>query len=73
MTDTLPDRQQRPADEQPSYETGGLRLALLVGSLVALGVLAGWAWVAIILGVVVMIFLHERLATSSPPSGRARR
>ncbi|MGH9236220.1 MAG: M50 family metallopeptidase [Acidimicrobiales bacterium] len=59
MTDTLPDRRQRPADEQPSYETGGLRLALLVGSLVALGVLAGWAWVAIILGVVVMIFLHE--------------
>jgi len=30
-----------------------------VGSLVALGLLAGWAWVAIILGVVVMIFLHE--------------
>jgi membrane-associated protease RseP (regulator of RpoE activity) len=59
VTDTLPHRQQRPADEQPSYETGGLRLALLVGSLVALGLLAGWAWVAIILGVVVMIFLHE--------------
>jgi membrane-associated protease RseP (regulator of RpoE activity) len=59
VTDTLPDRQRRPADEQPSYETGGLRLALLVGSLVALGLLAGWAWVAIILGVVVMIFLHE--------------
>jgi membrane-associated protease RseP (regulator of RpoE activity) len=59
VTDTLPDRQRRPADEQPTYETGGLRLALLVGSLVALGLLAGWAWVAIILGVVVMIFLHE--------------
>jgi len=59
VTDTLPDRQHRPADEQPSYETGGLRLVLLVGSLVALGLLAGWAWVAIILGVVVMIFLHE--------------
>jgi membrane-associated protease RseP (regulator of RpoE activity) len=47
------------ADGRPSYETGGLRLALLVGSLVALGLLSGWAWVAIILGVVVMIFLHE--------------
>jgi membrane-associated protease RseP (regulator of RpoE activity) len=43
----------------PSYETGGLRLALLVGALLALGFLAGWSLVAIILGVVVMIFLHE--------------
>jgi membrane-associated protease RseP (regulator of RpoE activity) len=47
------------ASETPSYETGGLRLALLVGSLVALGFLTGWPVVAIILGVVVMIFLHE--------------
>ena len=47
------------AEAAPSYETGGLRMALLVGSLAALGVFAGWAWVAIIFGVVVMIFLHE--------------
>jgi membrane-associated protease RseP (regulator of RpoE activity) len=52
---------QRPAahDDQPSYETGGIRLAILVGLIVALGVLAGWAWPVIIGGVVVMIFLHE--------------
>jgi membrane-associated protease RseP (regulator of RpoE activity) len=51
-----PDR-PRPGD--PGYETGGLGGLLLVAGLVALGVKAGWAWVAIILGVVVMIFLHE--------------
>ncbi len=48
-----------PADEVPSYETGGLRLALLVGALALVGVYWGLAAVAIILGVVVMIFLHE--------------
>jgi membrane-associated protease RseP (regulator of RpoE activity) len=54
------DRATSPVhDEQPSYETGGLRLALLVGSLALVGVLWGVAAVAIILGVVVMIFLHE--------------
>jgi membrane-associated protease RseP (regulator of RpoE activity) len=53
------DRRSGTGDGQPSYETGGLRLAALVGSLVVLGLYAGWAWVAIILGVVVMIFLHE--------------
>jgi membrane-associated protease RseP (regulator of RpoE activity) len=46
-------------DEQVSYETGGLRLALLVGAGVALGLLGGWIYLGIVLGVVVMIFLHE--------------
>jgi membrane-associated protease RseP (regulator of RpoE activity) len=45
--------------EPESYKTGGLRLALLVGGLAAIGVFHGWAWVAIIFGIVVMIFLHE--------------
>ncbi len=48
-----------PDDEYVSYETGGVRLALLVASGVALGVLAGWIYVGVVLGVVVMIFLHE--------------
>jgi membrane-associated protease RseP (regulator of RpoE activity) len=54
------DRSDAPAPaEQPTYETGGLRLVLLVGSLALVGALWGVAAVAIILGIVVMIFLHE--------------
>ncbi|HEX5946061.1 MAG TPA: site-2 protease family protein [Acidimicrobiales bacterium] len=50
----------RPRTEgEPVYETGGLRLALLVGAFVALGVFAGWVYAGIVLGVVIMIFLHE--------------
>ena len=45
--------------ETPSYETGGLRLALVVGALALLGLRFGWSVLAIVLGVVVMIFLHE--------------
>src|ERR671911_150954 len=45
--------------ERPSYETGGLRLALLVGSVLALGLLANWSYVLVVFGIVVMIFLHE--------------
>jgi membrane-associated protease RseP (regulator of RpoE activity) len=48
-----------PTDDQPSYETGGLRLALLIGSILVLGLLFGWAVPVVIGGVVVMIFLHE--------------
>jgi membrane-associated protease RseP (regulator of RpoE activity) len=48
-----------PSDDQPTYETGGLRLVLLVGAILALGFFSGWAWPVIIGGVVVMIFLHE--------------
>jgi membrane-associated protease RseP (regulator of RpoE activity) len=50
-----------PADEgdRPAYETGGLRLALLVAGIVAVGVLGNWSAVLVILGIVVMIFLHE--------------
>jgi membrane-associated protease RseP (regulator of RpoE activity) len=43
----------------PDYETGGLRLALLVTGVAAIGVLGSWSAVLIILGIVVMIFLHE--------------
>jgi membrane-associated protease RseP (regulator of RpoE activity) len=45
--------------EQVTYETGGLRLALLIGAGIALGVFAGWIYLGVVLGVVVMIFLHE--------------
>ncbi|HZM29285.1 MAG TPA: site-2 protease family protein [Acidimicrobiales bacterium] len=67
MTDTRPrDRGYAPQDapaggpeQAPVYETGGVRLALLIGSVAALGLLAGWSYVLVILGIVVMIFLHE--------------
>ena len=67
MTDTQPRDEayaphgSRPGDqgERPSYETGGLRLALLVGSVLALGLLANWSYVLVVFGIVVMIFLHE--------------
>ena len=55
----VPHRPHGHDDGPPSYETGGLRLALLVGSFVALGLIAGWPVLVMILGVVVMIFLHE--------------
>jgi membrane-associated protease RseP (regulator of RpoE activity) len=48
-----------PSGAAPDYQTGGLRLALLVAAVVALGVLANWMYVWIILGIVVMITLHE--------------
>jgi membrane-associated protease RseP (regulator of RpoE activity) len=60
------DRGTTPADpapdgsgEQVVYETGGLRLALLIAGTLAVGILWGWWYVAMILGVGLMIFLHE--------------
>lgn len=50
---------RRPAPDTPTYETGGIRLALLIGSAVAVGLLGGWPWLVMILGVVVTIFVHE--------------
>ena len=47
------------SDDEPGYATGGLRLVLVV-SLVALATWSwGWPILAMIGGVVVMIFLHE--------------
>jgi membrane-associated protease RseP (regulator of RpoE activity) len=41
------------------YETGGLRLALLIAAVALAGVAFGWPVLVVILGIVVMIFLHE--------------
>jgi membrane-associated protease RseP (regulator of RpoE activity) len=41
------------------YETGGVRLALLIGFFGAIGLLWGWPILLVVLGIVVMIFLHE--------------
>src|ERR671910_2409731 len=49
MTDT--DRNREPP--------GGLRLALLVGAMAVAGLWWGWPVLLMILGIVVMIFLHE--------------
>jgi membrane-associated protease RseP (regulator of RpoE activity) len=63
MTDTdrhpEPPRGSRPAPEPREYETGGLRLALLIGAVVLLGLRLGWPVLVMILGIIVMIFLHE--------------
>jgi membrane-associated protease RseP (regulator of RpoE activity) len=48
-----------PADDQPTYETGGLRLALLIAATVGVGIVWGWPLLVMILGVVVTIFIHE--------------
>ena len=48
-----------PADERPTYETGGVRLGLLIASMVGVGLWAGWPVLVMILGIVVTIFLHE--------------
>jgi membrane-associated protease RseP (regulator of RpoE activity) len=51
---------ERPAPAgDPVYETGGLRLAALILGVVAVGLAFGWGYVWMIIGLVVMIFLHE--------------
>jgi membrane-associated protease RseP (regulator of RpoE activity) len=62
MTDT--ERRAAPSGppsalEPPVYETGGLRLALLIAAVAAAGLAFGWPVLVVILGIVVMIFLHE--------------
>ncbi len=63
MTDTErrpePPSGSRPAPNPPEYETGGLRLALLIGAVALAGLAFGWPVLVVILGIVVMIFLHE--------------
>jgi membrane-associated protease RseP (regulator of RpoE activity) len=63
MTDTErrpePPSGSRPAPDPPEYETGGLRLALLIGAVALAGLAFGWPVLVVILGIVVMIFLHE--------------
>jgi len=63
MTDTErrpePPSGSRPAPDPPEYETGGLRLALLIGAVALAGLAFGWPVLLVILGIVVMIFLHE--------------
>jgi membrane-associated protease RseP (regulator of RpoE activity) len=46
-------------DGDPVYETGGLRLAALTLGVVAVGMFFGWGYVWMIVGLVIMIFLHE--------------
>jgi membrane-associated protease RseP (regulator of RpoE activity) len=60
------DRDTTPADPAPTdsgeqvvYETGGVRLVLLIAGTLAIGFLWGWWYVATILGIGLMIFLHE--------------
>lgn len=57
--DQAPDRGPTNNDDDTTYETGGLRLAILVGLIAFIGFIHGWSWVLIILGLVLMIFLHE--------------
>src|SRR5262245_58156484 len=45
--------------ERVEYETGGLRLALIIAAGLALGFLAGWWLLVMVLGIGLMIFLHE--------------
>src|SRR5262245_1170168 len=52
---------ENPASEagDPVYKTGGLRLAALILAVVAVGLIFSWATVWVIIGIVIMIFLHE--------------
>src|SRR5262245_57988099 len=63
MTDT----ERRPApsappsapEPPPAYGPGGLRLVLLIAAVAAAGLALGWPALVVILGIVVMIFMHE--------------
>jgi membrane-associated protease RseP (regulator of RpoE activity) len=46
-------------EEPPSTGTGVLRLAVLAGLILLVGVRAGWTYPVIIGGIVLMVFLHE--------------
>jgi membrane-associated protease RseP (regulator of RpoE activity) len=46
-----------PADDV--YTTSGLRVAVIVGGLLALGFFLSWPMTVVILGIVAMLFLHE--------------
>jgi len=48
-----------PGRDPAAYETGGLRLALLIGAMALVMLLWGWSALIIVLGIVLMIFLHE--------------
>lgn len=48
-----------PEAGDPVYETGGIRLAALMLGVVAVGLIWNWSYVWMIIGFVVMIFLHE--------------
>lgn len=57
-----PEAEQREAgasSEEPVYTTGGVRLAVLLGMLVVIGLWAGLPILIFILALVLMIFLHE--------------
>jgi membrane-associated protease RseP (regulator of RpoE activity) len=41
------------------YETSGVRVGLIVGGLLALGLWFNWPMTVVILGIVLMLFLHE--------------
>lgn len=41
------------------YETSGTRVALIIGGLLALGLFLSWPITIVILGIVVMLFIHE--------------
>ena len=68
MTDTDAEHHEPPSAPprpivaplpKPLYETGGWRLALLVAAGLLLLVWGGWPVLFVILGLIVMIFLHE--------------
>jgi membrane-associated protease RseP (regulator of RpoE activity) len=53
-------RPARPDGESPNEEAAGrIGLVVILSALAALGIFSGWIYVWVILGIVVMIFLHE--------------
>jgi membrane-associated protease RseP (regulator of RpoE activity) len=62
MTDGLDAKPPPPSpSDEPTevYETNGLWVGVLIAATVGLGLWAGWSFVVTILGVVVMIAIHE--------------
>src|SRR5262247_3830000 len=53
------DNSLAPGAGDPVYQTGGVRLAALMLGVVTVGAFFGWGYVWMIIGLVVMIFLHE--------------
>jgi membrane-associated protease RseP (regulator of RpoE activity) len=59
VTDTIERTEAEGPEPEGKLATGPVRLILLIGGIVAFGLMAGANWLIIVAAIVIMIFLHE--------------